>query len=71
MTKVVGSYRFIGGGTKRLVKSWIELESPRDIPWTPLSRPLSDCTVALISSGGIALKTDRPFDQDSERRNPW
>jgi D-proline reductase (dithiol) PrdB len=27
--------------------------------------------VALISSGGIALKTDRPFDQEGERRNPW
>lgn len=71
MTKVVDSYRFIGGITKRMVKSWIQLESPRDIPWTPLSKPLSDCTVAMISTGGIALKTDRPFDQEGERKNPW
>jgi D-proline reductase (dithiol) PrdB len=71
MTKVVDSYRFIGGITKRMVKSWIQLESPRDIPWTVLSKPLSECTVALISTGGIALKTDRPFDQEGERKNPW
>jgi D-proline reductase (dithiol) PrdB len=71
MTKVVDSYRFIGGITKRLVRSWIKLEAGREIPWTPLSRPLSDCTVALISSGGIALKTDTPFDQEGERQNPW
>lgn len=71
MAKVVDSYRFTRGATKRLVKSWIQLEVPRQIPWTPLSRPLSDCTVALISTGGIALKTDRPFDQEGERLNPW
>lgn len=69
--KTVDSYRFIDGITKRLIRSWIKLESPREIPWTPLSKPLSDCTVALISSGGIALKTDRPFDQEGERQNPW
>ncbi len=67
----VDSYRFIGGLTKRLVKSWIKLESPREIPWTPLSKPLSACNVALISSGAIALKSDRPFDQELERKNPW
>ncbi len=71
MTKTVDSYRFISGVSKRMIKSWIKLESPREIPWTPLSKPLSDCTVALISTGGIALKTDRPFDQEGERKNPW
>ena len=71
MPKVVDSYRFISGMSKRLIRSWIKLESPREIPWTPLSRPLSDSTVALISTGGIALKTDRPFDQEGERKNPW
>ena len=71
MAKIVDSYRFLDGITKRLIRSWINLESPRDIPWTPLAKPLSDYTVALISTGGIALKTDRPFDQEGERKNPW
>ena len=71
MAKVVDSYHFLDSITKRLVKSWIKKESPREIPWTPLSKPLFDCTVALISTGGIALKTDRPFDQEGERKNPW
>lgn len=72
MTKeVVDSYRFIGGITKRMVKTWIKQEPPREFPWTPLAKPLADCTVALISTGGIALKTDRPFDQEGERQNPW
>src|SRR5512146_1648732 len=71
MTKTVDSYRFLGGVSKKLIKSWVQLESPREIPWTPLAKPLSECTVSLISTGGIALKTDRPFDQEGERRNPW
>ncbi len=71
MTKQVDSYRFVGAGTRRMIQSWLELESLSDIPWTPLSGPLSDCTVALISTGGIALRTDLPFDQEGERQNPW
>lgn len=71
MGKTVDSYHFIGGMTKRLVKTWIGMESPRAIPWTDLSRPLSECTVALITSGGMALRSDRPFDQEGERSNPW
>jgi D-proline reductase (dithiol) PrdB len=71
MPKVVDSYRFTAGLTKRLVKSWIRRESPRHIPWTPPCSPLSESTVALISSGGIALRTDQPFDQEGERQDPW
>ena len=71
MTKVVDSYRYIGGVTRRMVQTWIKLEPEREIPWQPLTKPLSDCTVALLSSGGIALKTDEPFDQAGECENPW
>lgn len=71
MDKKVDSYRFISGLTKRMIKSWISLEKPRPIPWAPLAKPLSECAVALLSSAGIALKTDRPFNQEGERQNPW
>ncbi len=71
MEKQVDSYRFITGITKRMVKTWVGMEKPRPIPWTPLNKKLSECTVAVISTAGIALKGDRPFDQEGERRNPW
>jgi D-proline reductase (dithiol) PrdB len=67
----VDSYRFLDRTVKKMVRSWIRAEQPRQIPWTPLSRPLSKSKVALVSSAGLALKTDRPFDQDGERANPW
>ncbi len=71
MTKTVNSYRFLDPITGKLVKNWILMETPREIPWTPLSKPLTECTVAMISSGAIALRSDRPFDQEGERKNPW
>ena len=71
MPKTVDSYRFVGGVTRRMIETWIKMEEPRPIPWTPLTKPLSDCKVALLSSGGIAMKDDRPFDQEGERQNPW
>lgn len=71
MAKIVDSYRFLDGISRKLIKTWIGVETPREIPWTPLAKPLSECTVALISTGGIALRSDTPFDQEGERRNPW
>jgi hypothetical protein len=67
----VDSYRYISGITKRMIRSWISMERPREIPWMPLAKALRECTVSLISSAGIALKSDRPFDQEGERRSLW
>jgi D-proline reductase (dithiol) PrdB len=71
MEKTIDSYRFISGITRRMLRTWVEMERPRPIPFSPLCKPLKESRVALISSAGIALKTDRPFDQEGERRNPW
>lgn len=71
MPKKVDSFRYVSGVTRRMIETWIKMEEPRPIPWTPLSKPLSECKVALLSSGGIALKDDIPFDQYGERQNPW
>jgi len=34
-------------------------------------KPLRECTVALVSTAGIARSDDRPFDQEREKRDPW
>lgn len=72
MSQEVDSYRFLSSMSALVVRSWVRREpTPGFIPWTRLNKPLHDCTVALISSAGIALKNDAPFDQEGERRNPW
>jgi len=37
-----------------------------EIPWTPLRKPMSDSTVVLISTGGVHLRSDRPFNLNSD-----
>jgi D-proline reductase (dithiol) PrdB len=32
------------------------------VPWTPLARPLASCRVAVVSSAGLVLPDQRPFD---------
>lgn len=42
----------------------------RDTPVTLLSRPLSECRLALITTGGLHMKTDKPFDLDLKNGDP-
>jgi len=37
-----------------------------EIPWTPLRKPLSDSTVVLVSTGGVHLRSDRPFNLNGD-----
>lgn len=49
---------------------WVEND---DAPWTPLSKPLNQSRVALASSSGVYLNTQRPFhtkDDTSIREIP-
>jgi D-proline reductase (dithiol) PrdB len=61
----------IGFANRRIVSAWIEREPPPEIPWAPLAKPLGECRVALVSTAGLALHGDTPFDQEGERRDPW
>ncbi len=37
-----------------------------EIPWTPLRKPLSESTVVLISTGGVHLRSDTPFNLNGD-----
>ena len=37
-----------------------------DIPWTPLRRPLAQATVAIVSTAGVHLCSDPPFELKSD-----
>lgn len=69
----IDSYRFLDFATRQIMKAWVDREgqATRPIPWTPLAKPLANCTVALVSSAGVARRDDSPFDEEGERRNPW
>jgi len=67
----VDSYRFLDFATRQVMKAWAARQKPGQIPFTPLAKPLRECTIALLSTAGVARNDDRPFDQEHERRDPW
>lgn len=67
----IDSYRFLDFASRQVMKAWAARQEPGVIPFTPLAKPLRECTVALLSTAGIARNDDKPFDQEGERRNPW
>ena len=69
--KRVDGFHFLPPALKAWVQTLIpEEEFKGSIPWTPMSKPLSQKTIALVTSGGISLKSDPPFDMEREKRNP-
>ena len=67
--KKVDGFRFLPPALRAWVNTFIpEEEYQGYIPWTPMAKPLNQTTIALVTSAGISLKTDRPFDMEREKR---
>lgn len=67
----VDPWRFAGGFLRQVLSARIpERPAHGPIPWTPLRRPLSRARVALLSTAGLSMQGDRPFDMEMERRDP-
>ncbi len=50
----------------------IQVETPAEIPWAPLRKPVEQCRFALVTTAGLYLKGEQPsFDVDRERREPF
>jgi D-proline reductase (dithiol) PrdB len=67
----IDSYRFLDFASRQVMKAWAARQEGGAIPFTPLAKPLRECTIALVSTAGITRHDDRPFDQERERRDPW
>ena len=63
-------------GVKAFIKTyrWRRIDP---VPWTPLSKPLSECRLSLVSTAGLTLDDQTPFDESikggdaSCREVPW
>lgn len=40
------------------------------VPWTPLTKPVRECKVALITMGGLHLPSQAPFGDENNRGDP-
>lgn len=71
VTMAVDSFKFMPRSLAESLKVWPYVDtSGEDIPWTEPAKKVSECRVALISSGGLYQKDDQPFDLEREKREP-
>jgi D-proline reductase (dithiol) PrdB len=67
----VNPWRFAGGFLERVLSARIPEEPAHEpIPWTPVAKPLAEARVALLSTSGLSMQGDPPFDMDFERKHP-
>ena len=55
----IDSYRFLDFASRQVMKAWAARETRGVIPFTPLAKPLAECTIALVSTAGLARTDDR------------
>ena len=48
---------------RRMLEFFPCMESD-DVPWTPLAKSLADSTVAIVTTAGLHLRDDQPFNRD-------
>jgi D-proline reductase (dithiol) PrdB len=56
-----------------LTERWLKKQRLDDYgppPWTPLTKPLSQCRIALVTTAGAHLKQDAPFDMEDKEGDP-
>jgi hypothetical protein len=58
-----GRGQAFGHWLSRTISRWqLRHVTSEAIPWSPLQRPLREATVALVTTSGVHLREDRPFE---------
>jgi D-proline reductase (dithiol) PrdB len=63
-------FRRVPWVTRRWARTHRFVEGGPIIPWARLARPLRDATVALVTTAGVHLRSDPPFDMDDPDGDP-
>jgi D-proline reductase (dithiol) PrdB len=68
---VVDPWRFAGNFLQKVLSAQIPEQPSHDpIPWAALRKTVSQSKVALLSTAGLSMKSDTPFDMELERKRP-
>ncbi|GAB4388623.1 MAG: glycine/sarcosine/betaine reductase selenoprotein B family protein [Thermodesulfovibrionales bacterium] len=55
--------------TKRFTESYAPWEA-EDVPWTPVTKLLRDCAVAIVTTAGVHQRDQEPFDMKDRNGDP-
>jgi D-proline reductase (dithiol) PrdB len=67
----VDPWRFTGGFLSKVLSARIpEQPTHAEIPWAEVRKPLAKSKLALLSTAGLSMRGDAPFDMEMERKRP-
>jgi D-proline reductase (dithiol) PrdB len=67
----VDPWRFTGGFLTKVLSAAIPDQPTHDeIPWAEVRKPLAESKLALLSTAGLSMRGDDPFDMEMERQRP-
>jgi D-proline reductase (dithiol) PrdB len=66
---MIDGFKFLPPGLPERLQQMKFMEHD-DVPWSPLNKKIEECKFAILSTAGISVKGDRPFDMERERREP-
>jgi len=67
----VDPWRFTGGFLSKVLSARIPDEPAHpEIPWAGVRKPLAESKLALLSTAGLSMRGDSPFDMEMERKQP-
>jgi D-proline reductase (dithiol) PrdB len=69
--KIVDGFHFLPPSLAAWIRKTIpEAPFAGPIPWAPLKQPVERTAFALVTSAGIRLRSDAPFDMEREKLEP-
>jgi D-proline reductase (dithiol) PrdB len=67
---IVDSYKWLPPSLKGYFEN-MQVETPADVPWAPLTKPLREARIALVTTAGINVRgVEPPFDYEREQSHP-
>ena len=67
----VDPWRFAGGFLSKVLSARIpDQPNHAEIPWAEVRKPLAESRLALLSTAGLSMRGDAPFDMEMERKKP-
>lgn len=67
IAKVITRYPSLAN---RLISAYRPWESGAPTPWTPVTKPLDQCKVALITTAGVHHRSQKKFDMQDPHGDP-
>ncbi|MCS5567384.1 MAG: glycine/betaine/sarcosine/D-proline family reductase selenoprotein B [Pseudomonadales bacterium] len=64
-------YLFLEEAIHKLIRNNVKYGTlVSDIPWSNVKKPVNESSISVVSTAGLSMADDEPFDMETERKRP-